>query len=135
MRKRAVATLVLPLGLAACGESPLASRQPPRAEVQAEASPVDMLILTETQVSGLSAILDDARTRVLPGLPGGDGVAQALARVNLAGVQALTTRTDALRSQVQALSAENAQLRGQVSDLEARLQRLEALLAQPSPTP
>jgi hypothetical protein len=42
--------------------------------------------------------------------------------VNLAGVQAVAARTDALRS-------ENQALRARVSDLEARLARLEALLA------
>ncbi|HKP76373.1 MAG TPA: tail fiber domain-containing protein [Longimicrobiaceae bacterium] len=55
--------------------------------------------------------------------------------VNLAGVQALTARTDQLRAQVRTLSDENAALRGRVSELEARLQRIEALLAQPAATP
>jgi hypothetical protein len=49
--------------------------------------------------------------------------------VNLAGVQALTARTDQLRTQVRELTDENAALRGRVSELEARLQRIEALLA------
>jgi hypothetical protein len=49
--------------------------------------------------------------------------------VNLAGVQALTTRTDQLRTQVQTLSGENAALRQRVGDLEARLERLEAALS------
>src|SRR3954447_24465995 len=48
--------------------------------------------------------------------------------VNLAGVQALTARTDQLRAQVQSLTGENGALRGRVAELEARLQRLEALL-------
>ncbi|MFL5382041.1 MAG: tail fiber domain-containing protein, partial [Longimicrobiaceae bacterium] len=52
--------------------------------------------------------------------------------VNLAGVQALTTRTDRLRAQVRTLTDENAALRGRVSELEARLQRIEALLASPA---
>jgi hypothetical protein len=55
--------------------------------------------------------------------------------VNLAGVQALTTRTDALQQQVRALTAENTQLRAQVSDLEARLRRIEAALAAQPPAP
>jgi hypothetical protein len=49
--------------------------------------------------------------------------------VNLAGVQALTARTDALQQQVRTLTTENTQLRAQVSDLEARLQRIEAAMA------
>jgi len=52
--------------------------------------------------------------------------------VNLAGVQALTARTDQLRAQVQSLTDENGALRGRVTELEARLQRLEALLARPA---
>jgi hypothetical protein len=52
--------------------------------------------------------------------------------VNLAGVQALTTRTDELRAQVQSLTAQNGALRGRVAELEARLQRIEALLARPA---
>jgi hypothetical protein len=52
--------------------------------------------------------------------------------VNLAGVQALTARTDQLRAQVRTLTDENAALRGRVSELEARLQRIEALLARPA---
>jgi len=52
--------------------------------------------------------------------------------VNLAGVQALTARTDQLRAQVRTLTDENAALRGRVSELEARLQRIEALLAHPA---
>ncbi|MFL5539069.1 MAG: tail fiber domain-containing protein [Longimicrobiaceae bacterium] len=52
--------------------------------------------------------------------------------VNLAGVQALTARTDQLRAQVRTLTGENAALRGRVSELEARLQRIEALLARPA---
>jgi hypothetical protein len=52
--------------------------------------------------------------------------------VNLAGVQALTARTDHLRAQVRTLTDENAALRGRVSELEARLQRIEALLARPA---
>jgi hypothetical protein len=49
--------------------------------------------------------------------------------INMAAVQAVADRTDALRQPVQTLSTENAALRGQVSDLEARLRRLEALVA------
>ncbi|HEX6750737.1 MAG TPA: tail fiber domain-containing protein [Longimicrobium sp.] len=49
--------------------------------------------------------------------------------VNLAGVQAVAARTDALRAQVHTLTEENTELRGRVTDLEARLQRLEALVA------
>jgi hypothetical protein len=49
--------------------------------------------------------------------------------VNLAGVQALTTRTDALRTQVQTLTTENSALRTRVTELEARLARIEALLS------
>ncbi|HVG44198.1 MAG TPA: tail fiber domain-containing protein [Longimicrobium sp.] len=52
--------------------------------------------------------------------------------VNLAGVQALTTRTDELRTQVRSLTAENGALRGRVAELEARLRRIEALLARPA---
>jgi Chaperone of endosialidase/Head domain of trimeric autotransporter adhesin len=48
--------------------------------------------------------------------------------VNLAGVQALATRTDLLRSQVRALTADKAALESRVSDLEARLKRIEAVL-------
>jgi hypothetical protein len=49
--------------------------------------------------------------------------------VNLAGVQALTTRTDSLRSQVQALTADKTALESRVTELEARLKRIEAALA------
>lgn len=51
--------------------------------------------------------------------------------VNLAGVQAVAARTDALRQQVQALGAENAALRQQVQALDERLRRIEAALAAP----
>ncbi|HET7462424.1 MAG TPA: tail fiber domain-containing protein [Longimicrobium sp.] len=53
--------------------------------------------------------------------------------VNLAGVQAVAARTDALRQQVQTLSGENAALRARVSELEARLQRIEAALQAAAP--
>lgn len=49
--------------------------------------------------------------------------------VNLAGVQALATRTDSLRSQVKTLTADKAALESRVLQLEARLQRIEAALA------
>lgn len=55
--------------------------------------------------------------------------------VNLAGVQAVAARTDALRAQVQALTGENAALRARVGDLEIRLLRLEALAGQAAATP
>jgi hypothetical protein len=55
--------------------------------------------------------------------------------VNLAGVQAVAARTDALREQVRALTGENAALRGRVSELEARLRRIEAALAAPAASP
>jgi hypothetical protein len=50
--------------------------------------------------------------------------------VNLAGVQAVAARTDALRTQVQVLTGENASLRARVDDLESRLRRLETLAGQ-----
>ena len=55
--------------------------------------------------------------------------------VNLAGVQALAARTDALRAQVRTLTTENGALRGRVSELEARLARLEALVSAAAPAP
>ncbi|HET7462832.1 MAG TPA: tail fiber domain-containing protein [Longimicrobium sp.] len=62
--------------------------------------------------------------------------------VNMAGVQALTTRTDAQAEEIRALRAENERLSagaraqaGRIEDLEARLSRLEALLAAPSTQP
>jgi len=48
--------------------------------------------------------------------------------VNLAGVQAVAARTDALREQVRTLTDENAALRARVGELEARLRRIEAAL-------
>lgn len=55
--------------------------------------------------------------------------------INMAGVQALTARTDALRGQVQTLQAENAALRTEnaaqaqaLADLRARMERLEAMI-------
>lgn len=82
MRKRAAATLfMLPLGLA-CGEMPTAPGDAP-AEARAEQAPADLLVLSGEQVAGLTAVLDDARLRVLPGL---ENVAleRALARVGTA---------------------------------------------------
>ncbi|HEX2078127.1 MAG TPA: tail fiber domain-containing protein [Longimicrobium sp.] len=59
--------------------------------------------------------------------------------VNLAGVQALTARTDALRAENEALRARVAELEAQAgadAELRARVERLEALLAgQGSPQP
>jgi hypothetical protein len=49
--------------------------------------------------------------------------------VNLAAIQALARRTEALRADDTALRAENAALREQNRALEARLERLEALVA------
>lgn len=49
--------------------------------------------------------------------------------VNLAAVQAVAARTDALRQDVQALQADNAALRRENDELRARLERIEALLA------
>jgi len=52
--------------------------------------------------------------------------------VNMAGVQALTARTDALRAENEALRAENAAQAAEIADLRGRMERLEALLtAQP----
>ncbi|MBB4638655.1 tail fiber domain-containing protein [Longimicrobium terrae] len=48
--------------------------------------------------------------------------------VNMAGVKALTTRTDALRTENEQLRAENAQQAAQIADLRARMERLEALV-------
>lgn len=53
--------------------------------------------------------------------------------VNLAGVQAVADRTDALRGQVTTLQGENAALRARVDELEARLQRIEAALQAATP--
>jgi hypothetical protein len=48
--------------------------------------------------------------------------------VNMAGVKALTTRTDALRTENEQLRAENARQAAQIADLRARMERLEALM-------
>jgi Chaperone of endosialidase/Head domain of trimeric autotransporter adhesin len=48
--------------------------------------------------------------------------------VNMAGVQALTARTDALRAENAELRAENATQARQIEELQARLERLEALV-------
>ncbi len=55
--------------------------------------------------------------------------------VNLAGVQAVAARTDALRQQVGTLTTENAALRARVGELEGRLRRIEAALAAQAPAP
>jgi hypothetical protein len=56
--------------------------------------------------------------------------------INLAGVKALTDRTDALKEQVQALTARNAELaeknaaqEREIAELRARLDRIERALA------
>jgi hypothetical protein len=49
--------------------------------------------------------------------------------VNMAAVQALTVRTDALRAENEALRAENAAQAGEIADLRVRMERLEALVA------
>ena len=49
--------------------------------------------------------------------------------VNMAAVQALTTRTDALRAENEALRQENAGQAAEIADLRARMERLEALMA------
>jgi hypothetical protein len=82
MRKRAVASLfVLPLGLA-CGELPAGPGNAP-AEARADQAAADLLVLSGEQVSGLTAVLDDARMRVLPGLEN-KALERALARVGTA---------------------------------------------------
>lgn len=48
--------------------------------------------------------------------------------VNMAGVKALTARTDALRTENEQLRAENAEQAAQIADLRARMERLEALI-------
>jgi trimeric autotransporter adhesin len=48
--------------------------------------------------------------------------------VNLAAVQALTTRTDALRAENTALRQENAAQAAEIADLRARMERLETLV-------
>jgi hypothetical protein len=52
--------------------------------------------------------------------------------VNLAGIQALETRTAAQASRIEALEAENARLRTQNAEMEARLRRLEVLVSAPA---
>jgi hypothetical protein len=49
--------------------------------------------------------------------------------VNMAAVQALTARTDALRTENETLRAENAAQAAQIADLQARMERIEALVA------
>jgi hypothetical protein len=49
--------------------------------------------------------------------------------VNMAAVQALTERTDALRAENEALRTENAAQAAELADLRARMERLEALVA------
>jgi hypothetical protein len=53
--------------------------------------------------------------------------------VNMAGVQALTARTDALRAENEALRQENAAQAAEIADLRARMERLEALVSAPRP--
>lgn len=82
MRKWSIATLVLPF-VVACGELPLTPGDDPGAEARAGVAPASLLVLSEAQVAGLTAVLDDARTRVLPGLEH-KGLEPALARVGAA---------------------------------------------------
>lgn len=53
--------------------------------------------------------------------------------VNMAAVQALTDRTDALRAENEALRQENATQAAEIADLRARMERLEALVSAPRP--
>ena len=78
MPKRAVATLALLLA-PACGELP--STPAADAEARAHAAPANRLVLSSEQAGALTAMMDDARVRVLPGL-GHDGLERALARVD-----------------------------------------------------
>lgn len=51
--------------------------------------------------------------------------------VNMAAIQGLTARTDALRTENEALRTENASQAAEIADLRARMERLEALVAAP----
>jgi hypothetical protein len=53
--------------------------------------------------------------------------------VNMAAVQALTARTDALRTENEALRQQNATQAAEIADLRARMERLEALVSAPRP--
>jgi hypothetical protein len=81
MRKRAMATLVLPLGLAACGDAPLGPRDAASASVSA---PEATLVISDERVAQLTAAVEDARTRLLAGVGEGDVLQRALSQLSAA---------------------------------------------------
>jgi hypothetical protein len=83
MRKRAMATLVLPLGLAACGDAPLGLRDVPSA-TEAATPAANALVISDERVAVLTAAVEDARTRLLAGVGEGDALQRALTQLGVA---------------------------------------------------
>lgn len=69
MSRRALTTLMLPIGIAACGDAPTAARP---AASAAQAPPSALAALSDARMLDLAAAVADARSRLLPAL-GGEG--------------------------------------------------------------
>jgi hypothetical protein len=109
MQKRALATLVLPLGVAACSEPPTVATAPPVA-IHASAALANELAVpvADERMTQLAAALDDAELRLAPAVSGdGDG-------------SSLRTALDVVRGRLAAADGPG---------IEAALAEVEAVLA------
>jgi len=73
MSRRAITTLMLPIGIAACGDAPTAAEP---AALAAEAAPSALALVGDARMLDLSAAVADARSRLLPALGGGGAAAE-----------------------------------------------------------
>jgi hypothetical protein len=84
MHKRAFATCVLlPLGLAACGDTPLGPRDAPPASTPAQEIQAVHAISGE-RIAVLTAAVEDAQTRLAPGVEEGHALQRALTQIEAA---------------------------------------------------
>ncbi|HEX5726552.1 MAG TPA: hypothetical protein VFX98_13845, partial [Longimicrobiaceae bacterium] len=81
MQKRAL--ILLPLGLAACLDAPLAPAEPDAAVRAGDAPSASITSLDVARERDLAAAIMDARIRILPTVPtGSDALAAALERLD-----------------------------------------------------
>ena len=74
MSRRTLTTLMLPIGIAACGEAPTAAEP---AAAAARAAPSALAAVSDARMLDLAAAVADARSRLLPAV-GGEGAAMEL---------------------------------------------------------
>ena len=105
MSRRALTTLMLPIGIAACGEVPTAAEP---AASASEAAPSALAAVSDARMLDLAAAVADARSRLRPAL-GGEGAAaelqaallrldERLAAEDAAGALDASAAVDAARS-------------------------------------